>query len=79
MFKNQKKELEELKQKLAEGSINVPTELETLMTIEAQELIQNHYDNLEGSKKLANLIKKNRDKSQSILSLTKFDKKIKLN
>ena len=49
------------------------------MTIEAQELIQNHYDNLEGSKKLASLIKKNRDRSQSILSLTKFDKKIKLN
>lgn len=35
MFKNSRSELEALKQKLAEGSIHVPTELESLMIIEA--------------------------------------------
>lgn len=79
MFKNQKSELESLKTKLATGSVHVPTELESLMTIEAQELIENHYDNLEGEKELFKLIQLNRDKSQSILALTKFDKRIKLN
>ena len=63
LFKNQRRELEELKQKLAEGSVNVPTELETLMRIEAEEFIKNYYDNKEGSKELIKLIKINRDKS----------------
>lgn len=57
----------------------VPTELEALMTTEAEELINQHYDNLEGNRDLAMLMKINRDKSQSLLDLTKFDKKIKLN
>lgn len=78
IFKNERQNLEILKKKLAEGSINVPTELETLMISEAQEFIQHSYDNKEGSMELAKLLKMNRDKS-SILSLTNFDKKIKLN
>lgn len=49
------------------------------MTTEAEELINQHYDNLEGNRDLAMLMKINRDKSQSLLDLTKFDKKIKLN
>lgn len=57
----------------------VPTELEALMTTEAEELIRQYYDNLEGSKELAMLLRANRDKSQSLLNLTRFDKKIKLN
>ena len=56
LLKNQRGELEKLKQKLAEGSINVPTELEALMTTEAEEFIGNYYDNKEGSLKLAKLI-----------------------
>lgn len=68
-----------LKQKLAEGSIHVPTELETLMISEAQDFIKNSYDNKEGSKELAKLIRLNRDKGQNLLQLTGFDKKIKLN
>ena len=63
IFKNQRNELEDLKQKLAEGSINVPTELETLMITEAKEFIQNHYDNKEGSLELARILRKNRDKA----------------
>lgn len=41
----------------------MPTELESLMTIEAEEIIKQHYDNLEGNKELAMLMKINRDKS----------------
>lgn len=59
--------------------MQVPTELESLMTTEAEELINQHYDNLEGNRDLAMLMKVNRDKSQSLLDLTRFDKKIKLN
>ena len=67
-----------LKQKLAEGSIHVPTELETLMISEACEYIQHAYDNKEGGRELAKLLKLNKDNS-SILKLTNFDRKIKLN
>ena len=66
-----------LKQKLAEGSIHVPTELETLMISEAQDFIKNSYDNKEGSKELAKLIRLNRDKGQNLLQLTGFDKTMK--
>jgi len=78
MFKNDKKELDELRKNIAAGSVEVPTELETLMRVECSELIKNHYDNLKGSDELYKLIKINRDKSQSLLALTKFDKRIKL-
>lgn len=63
ILKNQRKELEELKESLAGGSVHIPTELETLMTVEAKELIQNHYDNLDGEKELFKLLQMNRDKS----------------
>ena len=79
MFKNSRSELEALKQKLAEGSIHVPTELESLMIIEAQEFIKNSYDNKEASEELVKLLRMRRDQSQNLLSLTGFDKKIKLN
>lgn len=49
------------------------------MRTEAEEFIKNYYDNKEGTKQLIKLIKINRDKSQSLLALTEFDKKIKLN
>jgi len=77
-FKNNKKELENLKQTIAAGSVDVPTELEALMKTEAKEIIQNHYDNLKGEQELFKLLKLNRDKSQKLLDITKFDKRIKL-
>lgn len=39
IFKNNKKELENLKNTIAAGSVDVPTELETLMRTEAKEII----------------------------------------
>mmetsp|Transcript_21579 Transcript_21579/g.33227 ORF Transcript_21579/g.33227 Transcript_21579/m.33227 type:complete len:988 (-) Transcript_21579:2058-5021(-) len=80
MFKNRKNELEELKQRHAEGDVNIPTELERIMQVEAKELIKQHYDHLEGSQELAVLIQRSKGKSsQSLLQLTNFEKKIKLN
>lgn len=52
MFKNERLELEELKRNIAGGSVDVPTELQALMTVESTEMIREHYDNLEGSKSL---------------------------
>lgn len=49
------------------------------MLSEAKEIIKDYYDNSKGSETLFKLMKLNRDKSQNILTLTKFDKKIKLN
>lgn len=48
MFKNEKSELEVLKANLAAGSMDVPTELQTMMTTESKEIINNYYDNLTG-------------------------------
>lgn len=39
MFKNKKDDLERLKQSLAAGSVNIPTELETMMNVESREII----------------------------------------
>jgi len=39
MFKNKKDELQALKQNLASGSVNIPTELETMMNVESKEII----------------------------------------
>lgn len=79
MFKNEKSELEVLKANLAAGSMDVPTELQTMMTTESKEIINNYYDNLTGQDELFKIMKMNKDKGASLLSLTKFDKKIKLN
>jgi len=49
------------------------------MIIESNEVINAHYDNLEGQDSLFKLMKMNRDKGASLLSLTKFDNKINLN
>jgi hypothetical protein len=52
MLKNKKEELEQLKQSLAEGSVAVPSELETLMTVESREIIQDHFADLKGDAEL---------------------------
>jgi hypothetical protein len=39
MFKNKREELEALKHQHATGHVEIPTELEALMKVEAQELI----------------------------------------
>lgn len=57
MFKNDKEELEEIKKQHAEGKVDIPTELEKLMLVEGEEIIRNHYDNLQGSHNLAILMK----------------------
>jgi hypothetical protein len=50
------------------------------MQVEAKEIIKNYYDHLEGSKELSLLLFQSKSKgTQSILSLTNFDKRIKLN
>jgi len=46
MFKNKEEVLDELCKDHAAGEVNIPTELETIMQIEAEEIISHHYDNL---------------------------------
>lgn len=57
LFKNKKKELEKLHEKYAVGDeTEVHTELEKIMLIEAEEIIRNEYDDLNGSKEIGLLI-----------------------
>lgn len=79
MLKNKRAELEAIKLNLASGDTNIPSELENLMIIEAKEKIRAYYDNKEGAKDLFLKMKTSKDKSKSILELTAFDKKVKLN
>jgi transposase len=58
--------------------VEIPTELEALMTVEAQELIKQQYDHLKGSEELTILLARNRNKGEDILALTGVGKKIKL-
>jgi len=62
LFKNKKKDIEALKHKLATGGVNVPTELEKIMLIEAEDIIRSRYDDLEGSKEISRLIHKKNKK-----------------
>jgi len=78
MFKNQRAELELLKQQHAAGHVDIPTELETLMKVEAQELINQYYDHSQGLEELTILLAKNKNKGEDILTMTAFDKRIKL-
>lgn len=67
IFKNQRQELENIKLNLAAGHLDIPTELETMMKIEANELIREYYDNKEGAKELFLRMKQSKDKSKTIL------------
>ena len=78
MFKNQRAELELLKQQHAAGHVDIPTELETLMKVEAQELINQYYDHSQGLEELTILLAKNKNKGEDILTMTAFDRRIKL-
>lgn len=63
LFKNKKGELLDLKNGFARGNTNVPTELEKIMLVEAEEIIRNQYDDLAGSKEIALLINTKRKKT----------------
>ena len=52
LFKNKQKELEALVMDHAAGGMEIPTELEKIMRVEAEEIIEKEYDNLEGAKEL---------------------------
>jgi len=78
MFKNKRAELELLKFQHAAGHVDIPTELESLMKVEAEELIQQHYDHSKGLEELTVLMAKNKFKGEDILTLTAFDRRIKL-
>lgn len=78
MFKNQIKELEALKLQHARGHVEIPTELEALMIVEAHELIKLQYDHLKGQEELTILLARNRNKGEDILAITGVEKKIKL-
>ena len=80
MFKNNLEELNEIKMKHAAGEVNIPTELEIIMFVEAKEMIRHKYDHLEGSNELAILVTEQKNKSfkKNLLQITRIDKKIKL-
>jgi hypothetical protein len=48
MFKNKKDVLEELVHSHAAGDVVIPTELDTIMLTEAEEIITHYYDHVEG-------------------------------
>jgi len=79
MFKNNKEELQTIVQHHAEGQVDVPTELEKIMTIESEDLIRARYDHSEGKRELAELLIKSEGKTgKGILELTDFESSIKL-
>lgn len=49
MFKNKKEDLQELQKSHCIGSMEIPTELERIMQVEAEEIIKEKYNNLKGS------------------------------
>jgi len=72
--------LKELHQKYAEGEVKIPCELETLMEKEGEEIIRQHFDNLNGTGILHGLLLKSKNKKDvKLLEMTGIDKKIKLN
>lgn len=66
MFKNKKKDLQELVKTHARSETEVPTELEKIMLVEAEEIIKNRYDDLEGARVMSALINK-KIKSKTLL------------
>lgn len=58
--------------------MHVPTELEQIMTVEAQELIQVEFDHKEGAAMLQDYLTKVRKSQVNLLKLTNIDQKIKL-
>lgn len=79
MFKNNKEELKTIVQNHAEGQVNVPTELEKIMTVESEDLIKARYDHSEGKRELEIILIKSKGMTGSgILSLTDFEGSIKL-
>jgi hypothetical protein len=79
MFKNKEDQLKDLVRQHASGEVYVPTELETIMLIEAEEIIRHKYDHLEGRQDLTLLLQRSKGKTGlSLLQMTNFDKKIKL-
>jgi hypothetical protein len=56
MLKNRLDSLEELNQNIAEGSTNIPTELEAIIRKEAMFIVKEKFDHLEGSRELYLLI-----------------------
>jgi hypothetical protein len=53
LFKNKPQELKALKDGYARGETDIPTELEKIMLVEAEEIIRNQYDDLHGSKEIS--------------------------
>lgn len=79
MFKNKEDQLKDLVRQHAEGEVYIPTELESIMQVEAEEIIRHHYDHLEGRQELTFLVQRSKGKTgASLLQMTGFDKKIKL-
>jgi hypothetical protein len=71
----------ELKTKLAQGNVEVKTELENIMQEEAMELISKHYDNVEGAEELYAIIRRRRMKGKGappLLTFTTLEQKYKL-
>lgn len=66
-------------QKHAEGDVQIQTELEKMMTTEAEHFIRRHYDSIEGRQELAIALQKCAGRSgHSLLQVTGIESKIKL-
>lgn len=83
MLKNQPEVLNDLVQKHAEGSSDLPSELDAIMLEEATELIKNNFDNKNGAITLYNILARAKASNlghddTNLLALTGIDQEIKL-
>jgi len=78
MLKNQPAVLNDLVQKHAAGSSDIPSELDIIMLEEATELIKDNYDNKQGGQELYNMLARARasnlgQNDTNLLALTGID------
>lgn len=72
MFKNRPANLDALRQKIGQGEITVPTELENIMRAEAYELVSRHFDHTEGAEELYAILRRRELKGKSAKTLLEF-------
>lgn len=81
MLKNDRKQLTDLMNNYFKGESETPSELEMIMKIETMYKVRDNFDKRTGDEELYKIIQKQKSsgsKKQSLLHLTKFDKKIRL-
>jgi len=56
MFKNEEDQLNTILETHRKGDVQIPTELEVIMTEDAEQLIKESFDHIEGANQLSRLL-----------------------